>query len=121
VNFIGAQPHELIYDLLCGADIFVLPSYREAFGIAYLEAMAAGLVTIGVQGQGPEAFIEHGKTGYLVEPRNPRSLANCILNIAADRDTARRVSTTGSDLVRNEFTWDAHARHLHNVYREIVK
>ena len=121
VNFVGSQPHERIYELLSDADVFVLPSYREAFGISYLEAMAAGLVTIGVRGQGPAAFIEHGKTGYLVDPNSPRSLAVCILDIVARPEVARQIGIAGAELVRSEFTWDAHARHLTEVYQELVE
>jgi glycosyltransferase involved in cell wall biosynthesis len=120
VRFLGEQPHERIYGLLCQADVFILPSYREAFGIAYLEAMAAGLVTIGTRGQGPEAFIEHGKSGFLVEPRSPRSVADCILGIAARPEAARQVAAAGADLVWNRFTWDAHASRLLEVYQELV-
>lgn len=120
LRFMGAQPHERIYRLLCEADVFILPSYREAFGIAYLEAMAAGLVTVGVRGQGPEAFIDHEKSGFLVEPKSPRSVADCILGIAARPETARQIAACGADLVRNSFTWDAHASCLVEVYRELV-
>jgi glycosyltransferase involved in cell wall biosynthesis len=120
VRFLGAHPHEKIFEFLSEADIFVLPSYREAFGISYLEAMAAGLVAIGVRGQGPEAFIEDGKSGFLVEPKSPRSLADCILGIVAQQDVARRIGADGMKLVRNAFTWDAHASRLTAVYGEIA-
>jgi glycosyltransferase involved in cell wall biosynthesis len=120
VRFLGAHPHEKIFEFLSEADIFVLPSYREAFGISYLEAMAAGLVAIGVQGQGPEAFIEHGKSGFLVEPKSPRSLADCILGIVAQPEAARGIGAAGMKLVRSAFTWDAHASRLTEVYRELA-
>jgi glycosyltransferase involved in cell wall biosynthesis len=120
VRFVGRQPHDRVYNLLFGADVFILPSYREAFGIAYLEAMAAGLVTVGVRGQGPDAFIADGKTGFLVEARSPRAVAHCILDIAAQPELARKVATAGAEFVRNEFTWDAHAGHVMNVYQELI-
>jgi glycosyltransferase involved in cell wall biosynthesis len=66
VELAGARPHEEIPQYLAAADVFILPSYREAFGIAYLEAMAAGLLVVGVRDQGPSAFIEHGISGLLV-------------------------------------------------------
>ena len=121
VHFLGNQPHERIYELLNEADVFILPSYREAFGIAYLEAMACGLVAIGVRGQGPEAFIEHGNTGFLVEPKNPHSIADYVLDIAAKPLAMRQMGLAAAASVRDKFTWDEHARRLLQVYYEVVQ
>jgi len=120
VEFAGGQPHARIYDFLLGADVFVLPSYREAFGIAYLEAMAAGLLAIGVRGQGPEAFIESGKTGILVEANNPQALAQCLLAIDRERASMRQIAAAGMGRVKADFTWEAHAKRLIGIYRELV-
>ena len=119
VHFLGSQAHERIYELLNKADVFILPSYREAFGIAYLEAMACGLVAIGVRGQGPEAFIEQGKTGFLVEPKSPDSIADYVLDIAAQPLAMRQMGLAAAAFVRDKFTWDEHARRLLEVYREV--
>ena len=121
VRFCGSRPHAEIYHLLGNADVFVLPSYREAFGIAYLEAMAAGLLTIGVRGQGPSAFIEHERTGLLVEPRSVSDLAKQLVVIEQDREHMRTIAEAGADHVRANFTWDAHARHLLDVYEEVLR
>ena len=120
VTFVGAQSHDAVFKFLGEADIFLLPSYREAFGIAYLEAMVAGLLAVGVRGQGPEAFIVHGKTGFLVEPNSPTSLVDCIRDILAQPEIAQRIAASGAEIVRSEFTWDAHAQHLIEVYGELV-
>src|SRR5262249_10461104 len=78
VAFVGAVPHAEIFDYLAFDAIFVLPSYREAFGIVYLEAMAAGLLTVGVLGQGPSQFIRNGENGILVPPRNIDALVAAL-------------------------------------------
>ena len=120
VEFLGGQPHRRIFDFLNEADVFILPSYREAFGIAYLEAMAAGLLTIGVQGQGPEAFIENNKTGLLVEPNDPHALADLILKIENERLKMREIAAAGAQRARASFTWAAHAGCLVGIYKELV-
>lgn len=119
VIFEGAREPDFVYERLLSADVFVLPSYREAFGIAYLEAMASGLVAIGIIGQGPEAFIESGKAGFLVAPHDSSAIADCILHIKSHPDEARGISERASQVSKG-FTWDAHARRLRDVYDEAL-
>jgi glycosyltransferase involved in cell wall biosynthesis len=119
VNFLGSRSHESVFETLLESDVFVLPSYREAFGIAYLEAMACGLPTIGVRGQGPEAFIEHGVSGYLIEPRSTAAIADCLREILADPERARRIGERARTRAQ-DFSWDAHANRLLGVYREAM-
>ena len=88
VTFVGPVRHAEIFDYLAREEIFVLPSYREAFGIAYLEAMAAGLLTVGVMGQGPSQFIRNGENGVLVPPRDPEALVAALRDILDARPSA---------------------------------
>jgi glycosyltransferase involved in cell wall biosynthesis len=120
VTFHGRMPHDEVMRVLSNADVFVLPSYREAFGIAYLEAMALGLLAIGVSGQGPEAFIAHDKTGLLVRPADVESLVATMKIVLENASEMRRIAAAGQRLVRAEFTWAAHARKLVAVYREAL-
>lgn len=120
VRFVGAQAPRRVFALLAGSDVFVLPSYREAFGIAYLEAMAAGLVTIGVKGQGPSMFIESGRNGFLVEPCDVDDLARTICDIARRRQEMSAIGAAAAEVVRERFGWAAHSSSLLAVYQEVL-
>ena len=120
VQFLGAKSHSEVYKLLATANVFVLPSYREAFGIAYLEAMALGLLAIGVQGQGPEAFIRNGESGLLVPPRDAHALASCLQFAMKQTDQCRTLAEHGRSDVWNHWTWDCHAQHLLDIYAEVL-
>lgn len=122
LTFVGAVPHAAVQEALSAADVFVLPSYREAFGIAYLEAMAAGLLTIGVEGQGPCQFIRHGETGLLVPPRDAEALAEQLKSVLnGDVSWKRQIAAAGCLAARCGYSWDAHARALAGVFDEAVK
>jgi glycosyltransferase involved in cell wall biosynthesis len=116
--FHGALAHDRAMAAMAQGDVFVLPSYREAFGIAYVEAMACGLLAIGVEGQGPEAIMSHGRTGLLVPANDAESLCRAM-RIAFDQPLhAREIAAAGQEHVREEFTWERHAEKLSAVFQE---
>lgn len=121
VEFLGARPHDEVYALLSEADVFVLPSYREAFGIAYVEAMALGLLAIGVHGQGPEAFLRDGETGFLVPPRDAEALARCLQKVFEQPALCLEAARRGQSEAWGRWTWDGHARQLADVYKEVLR
>lgn len=67
-----------------GAHAFVLPSREEAFGLALVEAMAAGLPVVATRTAGPSDIVEHGRTGILVPPGDPAALADAVDRTLAD-------------------------------------
>lgn len=121
VRFAGAVDHDAVYGYLAKADVFVLPSYREAFGVAYLEAMACGLLTVGVQGQGPSAFVRDGESGLLVEPKDVDKLVACLRKIFENPAGMQTIAKMGREIVRGEFTWQRHAEHLTEILQQIAK
>ena len=121
VRFAGAVEHAAVSPYLSEADIFVLPSYREAFGVAYLEAMASGLLAIGVEGQGAAEFIRHGENGLLAKPKNSDDLADQLRFAIENPDVARSFAEAGKKTAEEDFTWPRHAKALHGLYRDLVQ
>ena len=120
VLFVGAVDHDKVYEWLVQADVFVLPSWREAFGVAWLEAMACGLLAIGVRKQGPAAFIRNGDTGLLVSPQDVDDLTDCLRRVLDDPQSMQVIALRGQALVQREFTWHAHAEKFAKVCAEAV-
>jgi phosphatidylinositol alpha-1,6-mannosyltransferase len=87
VQFAGLVPSEELPDYFRFADVFVLPSTGEGFGIVFLEAMATGVRVIGGSQDGSRDALCDGALGTLVDPENSEELASAIL--AALDDPAR--------------------------------
>jgi glycosyltransferase involved in cell wall biosynthesis len=80
---------------LLAADVFALASWHEPLGVAYMEAMACEVPTIGTDAGGVRELITDGETGMLVPPQSPEALADAIAAVAADRDLCARLSKAG--------------------------
>jgi len=119
VQFKGRLPHEDTLREIARGDLFILPSWREAFGVVYLEAMACGKPVIGCFGQGAEDIICHGIEGLLVAPGQVDDLAEAIARIMENRELALRMGVAGINRVR-EFTWERNAAQYLQVYRRVL-
>lgn len=93
VKFHGSQPNEQVRGMMSGADIFVLPSLTESFGLVYLEAMKVGTPVIATsRGEMKKVFIENEEILF-VDPEDEKGLAQAIKVIALNPDMASRLRT----------------------------
>lgn len=87
ITFWGKQPRNVSVKLMKDADVFVMVSRNETFGLVYLEAMSQGCIAIGSKGEGIDGFIIDGENGFLVEAANAEALAiklRYIFNLDAE-------------------------------------
>ncbi|MBP0484333.1 exopolysaccharide biosynthesis GT4 family glycosyltransferase EpsE [Sagittula salina] len=103
VKLLGAISNVEVKQKLEQAHLFVLASWHEPLGVAYMEAMSMGVPTIGTDAGGVSELIADGSTGYLVEPKNPGQLARTIRALAADPDALMRLSTAGRAHIEAHF------------------
>lgn len=68
VTFTGHLPHEKVLEEMKKADVFILPSVNETFGMVYLEAMASGCITVCTKNDGIDGIISDSENGFLTEP-----------------------------------------------------
>jgi len=101
--------------LFARASLFALPTLREAFGLAFLEAMAFGLPVVATSiGAIPEIVVD-GETGVLVPPRDPAALAAACVSLLGDPARARRLGEAGRARVAERFGWDRAAARMLEV------
>lgn len=81
VKYIEPLPKEKLINIYRSNDIFVMPSYRETFGLVYPEAMSQGLPVIYSKGQGFDGQFDEGVIGYSVNSKDPNDIANKIIKI----------------------------------------
>ena len=115
-TFVGRLDHEQLLRLLHRADAAVLPSHYEPFGLAALEAAAAGapLVTSNIGGLG-EAVI-NGQTGMSCPPRDVARLAAAIGAVLGDPAGAQRRARAARQRLTSDFAWDTVAHRTAQVY-----
>jgi D-inositol-3-phosphate glycosyltransferase len=91
VRFLGAQPQERLRLFYAAAQLTVMPSYYESFGMVALEAMACGKPVIASRVGGLITTVQDGVTGYLVPEGNPRALASTIAALLDNRELRARL------------------------------
>jgi len=120
VEFCGRKDHETVMKYMSICDLFVMPSWDEAFGVVYLEAMAHGKPVIACRGGGIEDVIVDGETGLLVQPKDLGSLKEAMIRLLADQRLAEDIGRRGKRVVLSDFTWEKSAQKLMGIYREVL-
>jgi len=110
----GTLNNQPLINKLKSAHVLVVPSSYEGFGIVYLEGMCFGLPAIGTTAGAAGEIIEHGKTGYLIEPNDSQSLANHLAHLASDRDLLRQLSLHARTRYTQQPLWEETAKKIHN-------
>lgn len=118
VEFMGKVPRSQIPMIFSIADVFVLPSLYESFGIVLCEAMAMKKPIVATRIRGIVDVVDDGKTGFLVEPKNSRELAHAILEILSDDALANRLGEAGRKSVEKKYDWNFVTQHTLQVYEE---
>jgi D-inositol-3-phosphate glycosyltransferase len=95
VTFVGAQPQDRLRDYYVAADVTVLPSYYESFGMVALEAMACGSAVIASRVGGLQTTVRDGVTGVLVSEGDPCALAATIARVLDDSGLRWRLGREG--------------------------
>ena len=121
VRFIGqlANPDAVARAAAC--DLFVMPGVEEPFGVAFVEAMAAGLPAIGSRGEGgPEDIAAAGGGMVLVAPDDPGALAAEISRLSDDRAELARLGAEAQRTVVASFTWERCGEETVAAYRRAL-
>ncbi len=106
VVFHDGSDQENIKQLYASADIFVLPSFKETFGIVFLEAMHYGLPIITTNVSAMPELIEEGKNGFLVPLADSQALAEAISTLIENLDLSKQMGEAGRKKVADSYYWE---------------
>ncbi len=120
VRFLGGLPHPEVLKHFNQADIFVMPSLIEGFGIVFLEAMAAGVPAIGSSLGGTRELITDGINGFLVKPLDVQNLAQKICMLLENKPLREQIVTQGYQTIRH-FTLKQMVERTTAYYEKVIR
>jgi len=116
----GLLSQSVLPNYYAAADICVVPSYYEPFGLVAIEAMASGTPVIASDVGGLQFTVIHQETGLLVPPRDVTSLSNAIDIILSDPELRLKLGKAGQKRVMAKFSWDGVAIQLDHLYTQLL-
>ena len=120
VTFHGTLRDEPLAGLMRSAQVLVVPSSFEGFGIVYLEGMAFGLPALGSTAGGAVEIIEDGKTGFLIAPGDFANLSDRLVLLAHDREMLVQMSLNALNRYRQQPSWIETAEKIRSYLKKQV-
>jgi D-inositol-3-phosphate glycosyltransferase len=115
VRFEPPAPQQVLADYYRAADVTVVPSYTESFGLVAVESQACGTPVVAARGGGLLTAVHDGVSGVLIDGHEPAAYAAAIRGVVAD-EGHRRVLSTGAVRHASSFGWAATVDRLLEVY-----
>jgi L-malate glycosyltransferase len=109
-----------LQNLLCLMQVFVLPSIQEPFGLVCAEAMSMGKPIVGTNVGGIPEQVIHGKTGFIVPPKDPRALADSIDRLISDPALLANFGRRGYEQYQEKFALPGMLRDTIDIYEEVM-
>jgi len=120
IRFTGWLSAEEMADEYAAADILVVPSWYEPFGMVVLEGMLHGLAVAASAVGGPVEILGGTRAGALFPPRNPEALADCVARLGRSPGERRRMGALGARWVRRRWLWSRIVYEMGDVYSEAL-
>ena len=118
VTFLGKRGQDTLPYYYSAADVVVMPSHYESFGMVALEAMACGTPVVASQVGGLAYLIQDGVTGYHVRDQQPEELANRLFDLLSNDQLHSEMSKNAASYAR-EYSWQTIASRINAVYEEV--
>ena len=119
VRFVAPQPHELLSTYYRAADVTIVPSRSESFGLVALEASACGTPVVAAAVGGLPTLVDDGVTGFLVDSRDPSDYAARVADIVGNPRRALAMADVAAHRARR-YTWSVAAARLRRLYSDLT-
>lgn len=119
IQYVDPQPHHLLSSWYRAADVVLVPSRSESFGLVALEAAACGTPVVAAAVGGLRTLVEHERTGLLVEDRSPAAFAAAVSRIIEDPSCGAVLGAEAASRARS-YTWSTAAARLRRIYVDLA-
>jgi D-inositol-3-phosphate glycosyltransferase len=119
VLFLGKRNQEMLPYYYSAADVVVMPSHYESFGMVALEAMACGTPVVASQVGGLAFLVKDGVTGFVIPDNEPNLLAERLVDLISNPDLQHQLGRQGEVLAR-DYSWDKIAGRIAEIYADLL-
>ncbi|MBZ5698192.1 MAG: glycosyltransferase family 4 protein [Acidobacteriia bacterium] len=120
VTFTGSVSHSDVPRYYEEADIYISPSFYESFGMAIIEAMAAGVPMVAAQGGAVADLVSDRRTGLLVEAGSPVAIRDAVITLFTNTTLRNSISCAAREMVLKQFSWETICAELVQMYGEVL-
>lgn len=121
IRFVGRVDNGQLPLFYSAANVLVVPSYYEPFGLVALEGMACHVPVVASRVGGLQTTIQDGITGLLFQPRNPLDLKEKVLKIFRSKELAKSLTENAYNKVRQDFSWKEISLKIEEVYNSLIQ